>query len=146
MAALSSSVSPSVLSLFVSDPHSSRKFPRKYSISATSSSSSAGSFRESQSTTKTDNSGVSAKGSPPNGPVVEPPEFSYSYAPANPNGSSVVRFVQSTESNIERVCELMFCCVFAFEFLYRRRDDRSLNFRAHMVIRFSRYRIRCLRF
>lgn len=119
MAALSSSVSPSALSPFVSDPHYSRKIPRKYSISATPSSS-AESSRESQSTTKTDNFGVSAKGSPPNGPLVEPPEFPYSYAPANPNGSSVVRFVQSTESNIERVCDVKFCCVFAIEFLYRR--------------------------
>lgn len=123
MAALSSSVSASALSLFISDPYCTRKSPRKYSISiSATSSSSAGASHESQSTVKTENFGVSAKGSSPNGPLVEPPEFPYSYAPANPNGSTVVQFVQSTESNIERVCD------FAIGFLCLRRDDRGVEF------------------
>ncbi|KAH6765881.1 hypothetical protein C2S52_016864 [Perilla frutescens var. hirtella] len=111
MAVLSSSVSASALALCISNPHSPKKTPRKFlSISISASSSSAGASHESKSATKTENFGVSAKGSSPKGPFVEAPELPYSYAPANPNGSPVVRFVQSTESTIEKV-------IFDFRFL-----------------------------
>lgn len=97
MAALSSSVSATALLLCISNPHSTKKIPRKYSISISASSSSS---HESQSATRTEILGVSAKGKGSS------PELPYSYAPAlpTPNGSPVVRFVQSTESVIEKVC------------------------------------------
>ncbi|XP_042014943.1 uncharacterized protein LOC121762972 isoform X2 [Salvia splendens] len=101
MAVVSSSVSASALSLFTSIPHSTKKLiPRKRSISMSASSSSAeASHGESKST---QNLGVSEKG--------KPPELPYNYSLVNPNGSTVVQFVQSTESNIERV-------IFDFRFL-----------------------------
>ncbi|XP_057790046.1 uncharacterized protein LOC131006922 [Salvia miltiorrhiza] len=101
-ALLSSSVSASALSLFKSNPHFTKEGSRKRSISLSASSAEAS--QESQSTEKF---GVSAKGK---APFVEPPELPYNYTLANPNGSSVVQFVQSTESNIERV-------IFDFRFL-----------------------------
>ncbi|KAG6436929.1 hypothetical protein SASPL_101835 [Salvia splendens] len=95
-AVVSSSVSASALSLF----QPKKLIPRKCSISMSASSSSAeASHGESKSTEKF---GVSEKG--------KPPELPYSYSLVNPNGSSVVQFVQSTESNIERV-------IFDFRFL-----------------------------
>ncbi|XP_047977236.1 uncharacterized protein LOC125219331 [Salvia hispanica] len=95
-AVVSSSVSASALSLF--QPR--KLIPKNCSISMSASSSSAEvSHGESKSTQKF---GVSEKG--------KPPELPYSYSLVNPNGSSVVQFVQSTESNIERV-------IFDFRFL-----------------------------
>ncbi|KAL2234156.1 uncharacterized protein LOC105169335 [Sesamum indicum] len=116
MALISSSVSANPLSLCISTPHSSRKARRKLSPSLASlspSSSSSSASQESTSATKTENFGVSTKGSSPRAPFVEPltpPELPYNYALANPNGNPVVQFVQSTESTIERV-------IFDFRFL-----------------------------
>ncbi|KAI3448860.1 hypothetical protein Pfo_005525 [Paulownia fortunei] len=118
MAMLSSSVSANLLSVCITIPHSTKKLPRKFSpsvasLSPSSSSSSTGASHESPSATKIENFSVPAKGSSPKGPFVEsskPPELPYSYALANPNGNPVVRFVQSTESTIEKV-------IFDFRFL-----------------------------
>ncbi|KAL0456165.1 UNVERIFIED_CONTAM: hypothetical protein Slati_0955700 [Sesamum latifolium] len=117
MAALSSSVSANPFFACISTPHSAKKIPRKISPSfaslSPSSSSSSAAFHESSSTTGTGSLSVSAKGSIPKGPFVEPlksPESPYDYALANTNGNAVVKFVQSTESIIEKV-------IFDFRFL-----------------------------
>ncbi|KAK4424938.1 hypothetical protein Salat_1687400 [Sesamum alatum] len=120
MAVFSSSVSVSANPFFtcISTPRSFKKIPRKISpsfasLSPSSSSSSSAAFHESSSATGTGNLSVSAKGSVPKGPFVEPlksPESPYDCALANTNGNAVVKFVQSTESNIEKV-------IFDFRFL-----------------------------
>lgn len=108
MAVVSSSVSASALSLFSSTPHSTKKLiPRKCSISSSSAEASHGESKSAQ------NFGVSEKG--------KPPELPYTYSLVNPNGSSVVQFVQSTESNIERVHKFyfgFFLCAFTVEIFY----------------------------
>lgn len=113
MAMFSSSVTINPFSLRISTPYPTTKIPAKFSLSVasslrpSSSSSAAEASHDSQSATKTENIGVSAKGPSPKEPYVEPPEFQYSYALANPNGNPVVKFVQSTESTIERVCQIL---------------------------------------
>ncbi|KAL3815105.1 hypothetical protein ACJIZ3_016373 [Penstemon smallii] len=108
------SVSPSALSLCISaPPHSSKNFPRKISTSLSPSNSSASASHESSSsaTKRSDKFNVSAKA-----PFVEPAHSSdtapFNYVLPNPKGNSnpVVRFVQFTESTIERV-------IFDFRFL-----------------------------
>ncbi|KAL0413683.1 UNVERIFIED_CONTAM: hypothetical protein Sradi_1570000 [Sesamum radiatum] len=118
MAALSSSVSANPFFACISTPRSAKKsIPRKISPSfaslSPSSSSSSAAFHESSSATGTGSLSVSAKGSIPKGPFVEPlksPESPYDYALANTNRNAVVKFVQSTESTIEKV-------IFDFRFL-----------------------------
>ncbi|KAL2230432.1 UNVERIFIED_CONTAM: hypothetical protein Sindi_1637600 [Sesamum indicum] len=118
MAALSSSVSANPFFTCISTPRSAKKIPRKISssfdsLSPSSSSSSSAAFHESSPATGTGSLSVSAKGSIPKGQFVEPlksPESPYDYALANTNGSAVVKFVQSTESTIEKV-------IFDFRFL-----------------------------
>ncbi|KAL8542232.1 hypothetical protein ACS0TY_003192 [Phlomoides rotata] len=106
MATFSSLVTISPFSLRISTQYPDKRIPRKFCLSVASSSSAEASH-ESQSSTKTENI---AKGPPPNKPYVETPDFPYNYALANPNGNPVVKFVQSTESTIERV-------IFDFRFL-----------------------------
>ncbi|KAL8555351.1 hypothetical protein ACS0TY_003239 [Phlomoides rotata] len=107
MATFSSLVTISPFSLRISTQYPDKRIPRKFCLSVASSFSSAEASHESQSSTKTENI---AKGPPPNKPYVETPDFPYNYALANPNGNPVVKFVQSTESTIERV-------IFDFRFL-----------------------------
>ncbi|KAL0349371.1 UNVERIFIED_CONTAM: hypothetical protein Sangu_1164900 [Sesamum angustifolium] len=118
MAPLSSSVSANPFFTCIATPRSAKKkIPKKVSPSFASlspSSSSSAAFHESSSSaTGTGSLSVSAKGSIPKGPFVEPlksPESPYDYALANTNGNAVVKFVQSTESTIEKV-------IFDFRFL-----------------------------
>ncbi|PIN27149.1 hypothetical protein CDL12_00065 [Handroanthus impetiginosus] len=115
MAAFSSSVSANPVSICISTPRT-RKLRRRVSpflASLSSSSSSSAAFDESQSHTKTEKHDVSSKGSSPKGHFVDPlkpQELPYNYALGNPSEGRLVRFLQSTESNIERV-------IFDFRFL-----------------------------
>ncbi|GFP92399.1 hypothetical protein PHJA_001384100 [Phtheirospermum japonicum] len=104
MAVLSSSVAAKITPLCISTPRSLTRTHRKFSPPPSP---------ESTSASKSEKFSVSAKGSSPNAPFVEPsktPEPPYNYALANPNGNTFVRLVQSTESSIERV-------IFDFRFL-----------------------------
>lgn len=109
MALLSSSVSPNLASLRVFAPKSSTKIPRRFSpplaslsppTPSPSSNSSASASQESTSTAATESFPGFGNGTPPK---AQP----YNYAFADLNGDPVVRFVQSTESTIERVSEIL---------------------------------------
>ncbi|CAA0822156.1 Uncharacterised protein family (UPF0114 [Striga hermonthica] len=112
MALLSSSVSGKITSLCISSPslflartHAKRS-PFLASLNASSS-------PESTSAPKAETFSVSAKGSSQNAAFAansNAPELPYSSDLSNPNGNPFVRFVQSTESTIERV-------IFDFRFL-----------------------------
>lgn len=120
MAALASSVSPNPLSLHLFTTKSTPRIPRLFSPSLasltppppSSSNSSPPASQKSTSATKTENFTVLGKGPPP-----KSPELPYNYAYTDLNGDPVVRFVQSTESTIERVRDeilrllLLFFCV-----------------------------------
>ncbi|KAK6143176.1 hypothetical protein DH2020_023524 [Rehmannia glutinosa] len=107
MAMLSSSVSANLLSLCIS----ARKIAIKNSpLVASLNPSSSSSHESCSSATKTGNFGVSPKGTSSKGSSVESSK-PYNYALVNQNGNNpVVRFVQSTESTIEKV-------IFDFRFL-----------------------------
>ncbi|XP_073026372.1 uncharacterized protein [Primulina eburnea] len=104
-----SAVSANPLSLCISTCWSCGKLRRKISpLLASLIPSSASGSQESPSAMKNDNYSVSAKGSIPKAPFVElskPPDVMH-----HPNRSPMVRFLQSTESNIEKV-------IFDFRFL-----------------------------
>ncbi|XP_057807769.1 uncharacterized protein LOC131022330 [Salvia miltiorrhiza] len=110
MALLSSLVSPNSIPLHVFAPKSPTKLPRQFSHSLASltpppPSPSSSNSQESTSSATTESFTVLGKGSSP-----KSPELPYNYAFADLNGDPVVRFVQSTESTIERV-------IFDFRFL-----------------------------
>ncbi|KAH6824555.1 hypothetical protein C2S53_010369 [Perilla frutescens var. hirtella] len=121
MALLTSSISANPISLHIFTPKSSTKFPRRFSPSlaslstppppappppsSSSNSSASAASQTSTSPTTTENFTVFGKESSP-----KAPELPYNYAFTDLNGNSVVRFVQSTESTIERV-------IFDFRFL-----------------------------
>ncbi|KAL3622547.1 hypothetical protein CASFOL_033958 [Castilleja foliolosa] len=106
MAVLSSSISAKITPLCTSTPHSLTRIHRKFSPSLASlNPSSSPASPESSSASNSEKFSVSANGSSPTSPFVEPSKTSeapYNYALANPNGNTFVRFVQSTESTIER--------------------------------------------
>ncbi|XP_022898016.1 uncharacterized protein LOC111411691 isoform X2 [Olea europaea var. sylvestris] len=109
MAAMVSSLSANPLSLCLCiSSHSPRT---RSSPSLASLPSSSSSSHESSSVTQNENL-KSAKPSIKSSFVEssKPPDKAYNYALANPNGNPVVRFVQSTESSIERA-------IFDFRFL-----------------------------
>ncbi|GER45364.1 hypothetical protein STAS_22298 [Striga asiatica] len=112
MVLLSSSVSGKITSLCISSPSLSltrthaKRSPFLASLNASSS-------PESMSAPKAETFSVSTKGSSQNAAFASTsnaPELPYSSDLSNPNGNLFVRFVQSTESTIERV-------IFDFRFL-----------------------------
>lgn len=111
MALLSSSLSPNLISLHLFAPKSSTKIPRRFSTSLaslsppptpSSSNSSASASQESTSAAATESFPVFGRESSP-----KSPKLPYNYAFADLNGDPVVRFVQSTESTIERVSSIL---------------------------------------
>lgn len=101
-----SAVSTNPLSLCISTAYSCGKLRRKVSpLLASLSPSSASGSQESPSAMKNDNYSISAKGLAPKAPFVEPskpPDMMY-----HPNRSPMVRFLQSTESTIEKVRDVI---------------------------------------
>lgn len=103
MAALSS-VSVAHVSFSISNPQIPRSYRRLPTLFASASASTTPSHESSSSTQS--GSVLSSTNSPPKVPFVESsktPDNGFNYALANPNGNPVVRFVQHTESTIERV-------------------------------------------
>ncbi|KAA8515644.1 hypothetical protein F0562_018745 [Nyssa sinensis] len=108
---LCTSISATLLPLSISTPHPPRNYRRLSPALASVRSSSAS--PESSSSSSPSSTGVIGSLSPSPKPVVESDrqrDSGFKYAVANPNGNPLIRFVQSTESNIERA-------IFDFRFL-----------------------------